>query len=82
MRSGVLESVLMTTENTPSGTNIFASDAIAELLGKRVDGALQSGSKFWGTLERFDDRWLYLRGGRGQPIIIRRRTLAFLTEAV
>ncbi len=62
--------------------NTFANEAIAELLGKKVDGALQSGSKFWGVLEKFDDRWLFIRGYKGQPIIIRRRTLALLTEAV
>jgi len=70
------------TEDSSSCTNTFADDAIAELLNKHVDGALQSGSRFWGVLERFDGTWLYIRGYRGQPIIIRRRTLAFLTEAV
>lgn len=55
---------------------------IESLIGKRVDGSIESGSRFWGTLESFDDKWLYIRGHRGQPILIKRRKLAALMEAV
>jgi len=71
-----------TNDVVDATTYSFANKAIAELLNKKVDGLLQSGARFWGVLEGFDDRWLYVRGFRGQPIIIRRRTLAFLTEAI
>lgn len=49
---------------------------------KRVEGALESGAKFWGKLESFDANWLFLKGNRDQAIIIRRRKLAALFEAV
>jgi hypothetical protein len=52
------------------------------LIEKRVEGALESGAKFWGTLESFDANWLFLRGNRDQAIIIRRRKLAALFEAI
>jgi hypothetical protein len=57
-------------------------NTIGSLIGKRVDGALESGSRFWGTLESFDEKWLYIRGHRGQPILIKRRKLAALMEAI
>ncbi len=55
---------------------------IESLIGKHVDGALESGARFWGVLESFDEKWLFLRGYRNQPIIIRRRKMASLMEAV
>lgn len=71
------------TETTDS-TKTFPSidEAVKSLIGKDVEGALGSGSRFWGMLEGADERWLYIRGYKNQQIIIRRRKLAALVEAV
>ena len=56
---------------------------IIELLKeKHVEAALESGARFWGILESFDDKWLVIRGYRGQPILLKRRKVAALMEAV
>lgn len=71
-------------EDVVDTKNTFPSieGTIESLIGKHVDGALESGSRFWGVLEGADDKWLYIRGYREQPIIIKRRKLAALMEAV
>ena len=62
--------------------NVVDTRIVKSLIGKHVDGALESGSRFWGVLEGFDERWLFLRGYHDQPIIIKRRKMASLMEAV
>jgi len=78
----------MTTKDNVSidATKTFASqdegDAYRSLIGKRVEGFLEgNGSRFYGTLESFDEFMLYLRGDRGQLLLVKRRRIAKL-EAI
>ena len=78
----------MTTKDSVSidATKTFASqdegDAYRSLIGKRVEGFLEgNGSRFYGTLESFDEFMLYLRGDRGQLLLVKRRRVAKL-EAI
>jgi len=78
----------MTTKDNVSidATKTFASqdegDAYRSLIGKRVEGFLEgNGSRFYGTLESFDEFMLYLRGDRGQLLLVKRRRVAKL-EAI
>jgi hypothetical protein len=66
-----------TTKTFPS-----IDETVKSLIGKHVEGSLGSGSRFWGMLEGADARWLYIRGYRNQAIVIKRRNLAALIEAV
>ena len=58
-------------------TKTFASydkdDILASMKGKQLIGLLDSGSKFYGTLEAFNEHRLFIVGNRGQRIIIKRR---------
>jgi hypothetical protein len=66
-----------TTKTFPS-----IDETVKSLIGKHVEGSLGSGSRFWGMLEGADAKWLYIRGYRNQAIVIKRRNLAALIEAV
>ena len=50
----------------------------AEYIEHKVNGVLDRGGKFWGTLEAFNAESLFIRGDKGQKIIIRRRRIAEL----
>jgi hypothetical protein len=52
------------------------NDILVPLIGKNVDGTLDSGGHFFGTLEGFSDYQIFLKGDRGQRIIIKRRKIA------
>jgi len=78
----------MTTKDSVSidATKTFASqdegDAYRSLIGKQVSGYLEgNGNRFYGTLESFDEHMLYLRGNRGQLLLVKRRRIAKL-EAI
>lgn len=78
----------MTTKDSVSidARKTFASqdegDAYRSLIGKKVEGFLEgNGSRFYGTLESFDEFMLYLRGDRGQLLLVKRRRIAKL-EAI
>ena len=78
----------MTTKDSgnTNATKTFASqdegDAYRSLIGKKVEGFLEgNGSRFYGTLESFDEFMLYLRGDRGQLLLVKRRRIAKL-EAI
>lgn len=66
-------------------TKTFASyeedDILASMKGKQLIGWLDSGSKFYGTLEAFTEHRLFIVGNRGQRIIIKKRKVSRL-EAV
>jgi hypothetical protein len=63
--------------------NFSSVDEIIEsCIGRHVEGSLESGNRFWGVLEHVDETWLYLRGYRNQPIVIKRKKLAALMEAL
>ena len=66
-------------------TKTFASlnedDILDSLTGKQLIGWLDSGSRFYGTLEAFNEYRLFIVGNRGQRIIIKRRKVSRL-EAV
>jgi hypothetical protein len=49
-----------------------------EYIEHKVSGVLDRGGKFWGTLEAFNAESLFIRGDRGQKIIIKRRRIAEL----
>ena len=57
-------------------------EIVKSLTGKQIKGITGSGGKFFGKLEGFDEQWLFLRGGQGQPIIVRRKKVESLTVAV
>lgn len=50
----------------------------AEYIEHRVSGVLDRGGKFWGTLEAFSAESLFIRGDKGQKIIIKRKRIAEL----
>jgi hypothetical protein len=72
-------------DNVTLITKTFSSydeDEILESwIGKQIIGALDSGSKFFGTLEAFNEHRLFIVGNRGQRIVIKRRKVARM-EAV
>lgn len=69
----------------PNGTKKFCSlsenDILESMLKNKLDGTLDSGFRFYGVLEDFNDTSLFLRGNRGQMIIIKRKRISRL-EAV
>ena len=68
--------VVNTTNNLPSSND---EDAILESsIGKYGEGELESGGRFWGTLEGFTEHRLFFKGEHGQKIIIKRRRVARL----
>lgn len=75
----------MTETSGTDGIRTFGSkidEIVSSLHGKDVKGVTGSGGKFWGNLEGFDEQWLFLRGYRGQALIIRRKKVESLEEAV
>jgi hypothetical protein len=70
---------VVNTRKVFSSTN---EDEIYEsMIEKYVDGTLDSGGRFWGRLEAFNERKLFIRGERGQAIIIKRRKISRLVTA-
>ena len=61
--------------NVCNGRNSFPTK---ESIGRNVNGQIERGGSFWGALEGYDDTYLYLKGNRGQEIIIKRRSVARL----
>lgn len=57
---------------------INEDEIVSSLIGKQVEGSLDSGSRFWGTLEGFNENWLFIRGHREQTIMIKRRKMSRL----
>ncbi len=72
-------------DNVADTRKTFASydedDILTSMQGNQIIGALDSGSKFYGTLEAFNEHRLFIVGNRGQRIIIKRRKVSRL-EAV
>lgn len=72
-------------ENVASATKEFSSNDEDEILeskiGKYGEGELESGGRFWGTLEGFTEHRLFFTGEHGQSIIIKRRRVARLEMA-
>jgi len=75
----MLEEEVDTRKAFPS--SVDEEEILASWIGRQIIGALESGSKFFGTLAAFDERQLLLIGNRGQRILIKRRKVARL-EAV
>lgn len=69
-------------ENVADATKEFSSNDEDELLeskiGKYGEGELESGGRFWGTLEGFTEHKLFFKGDHGQSIIIKRHRVARL----
>jgi len=63
-------------------SSISEDEIIVSLVGTQVDGSLDSGSRFLGTLDGFNENWLFIRGHRAQAIMIKRRKVSRLAEAV
>jgi len=61
--------------NVCSGRNRFPSRGS---IGRDINGQIERGGSFWGTLKDYDETYLYLKGNRGQEIIIKRRSVARL----
>ena len=70
-----MDMVVKTTKEFPSNDE----DGILESsIGNYGEGELESGGRFWGTLEGFTEHRLFFRGEHGQRIIIKRRRVARL----
>jgi len=48
------------------------------MIGSFVDGTIDSGGRFWGTLEAVTEQKLLIRGEHGQRILIKRRKISRL----
>jgi hypothetical protein len=62
-------------------SSVDEDEIFESMIEKFVDGTLDSGGRFWGRLEVFNDHKLFIRGERGQAIIIKKRRISRL-EAV
>jgi hypothetical protein len=51
------------------------------MVNKKIEGTLDSGGRFFGVLEGFSEFQLFIRGHRGQQIIVKRRKVAWM-EAI
>lgn len=70
-------------ESVADATNTFASDEMHEsFIEKNIDVTTANGYRFWGLLEKVDDRWLHIRGYKGQLITVRRSKVTSIMEAV
>jgi hypothetical protein len=56
-------------------------EMLVPLVNIRIEGILDSGGRFFGDLEGFSEFLLFIKGERGQRIIIKRRKVAWM-EAV
>ena len=81
LKNGVL---LPNIESVADATNIFASpdEMHVSFIEKNIDVTTANGYRFWGLLERIDDRWLHIRGHKGQLITVRRSKVTSIMEAV
>ena len=70
---------VVNTRKVFSSTN--EDEIFASMIEKFVDGTLDSGGRFWGRLEAFNEQKLFIRGERGQAIIIKRRKISRLVTA-
>jgi hypothetical protein len=57
------------------GKKSFPSE---DSIGKNVEGQIERGGDFWGTLEGYDETYLYLKGHNNREIIVKRRSIARL----
>jgi hypothetical protein len=84
-RGSLCEVFMIDINKVVDTRKVFSStneDEIYEsMIEKYVDGTLDSGGRFWGRLEAFNEQKLFIRGERGQAIIIKRRRISRL-EAV
>lgn len=62
-------------ENVVIGRYSFPSE---ESIGRDVNGQIERGGNFWGKLVGYDDTYLYLKGDKGQDVIVRRKNIAKL----
>jgi hypothetical protein len=70
-----MENVADATNNLPSNDE----DVILLLkTGKFGEGELESGGRFWGTLNGFTEHRLFFTGEKGQSIIVKRKSVARL----
>lgn len=73
------------TDSEAVASKTFASlsedDVLESLIEHEITGSLDSGGRFFGNLEGFDQYRLFIRGNRGQRILIKRKFIAKL-EAV
>jgi len=67
--------VALATKNFPHREE---DKIVSSLVGYQVEGSLDGGSRFWGTLASVDEKWLYVRGHRDQPIMIKRSKISRL----
>jgi hypothetical protein len=71
--------VALATKEFPSTNEL---EIFESFIGKHIEGSLDSGSRFWGTLEGVTECLLCIRGVRGQVILIKKRKVSRLMEAV
>jgi len=69
--------------NISNAINKYSSedDVLVPMVNKKIEGTLDSGGRFFGVLEGFSEFQLFIRGHRGQQIIVKRRKVAWM-EAI
>ena len=69
--------------NAINSVNNYSSedDVLVPMVNKKIEGTLDSGGRFFGVLEGFSEFQLFIRGYRGQQIIVKRRKVAWM-EAI
>ncbi|MEN6600678.1 MAG: hypothetical protein ABFC21_09745 [Rectinema sp.] len=75
--SGINNVAIATTK-----TFLPIEEMVVSLIGKDIEGAFGNGSRFWGVLVNADDAWLYIKGYKGQAIVVKRSKLTALMEVV
>jgi hypothetical protein len=69
-------------DNGAIASKAFASltedDILESLIEHQITGTLDSGGRFFGNLEGYDQYRLFIRGNRGQRILIKRKYVARL----
>ena len=64
------------------GSKAFPSlnedDVLISLIDSDVNGNLETGSRFYGRLQAFNDKLILLRGTDGRRILIKRKMIARL----
>jgi hypothetical protein len=62
--------------------SLSENDIIESMLKNKLDGTLDCGGRFFGILEDFNENSLFIRGDRGQMIIIKRKRISRLEAVV
>ena len=71
---------MSTINGVSDGTNKFSSfevNLVESNIGNPIKVSLDNERAFYGTLEGYDEHWLYLRNN-GKPILIKRRKISSL----